>query len=53
VLRLPCFEHLKKFEDAMIRTPIPQQREKLAAMGAPLLAETYGTATPRRGIMRT
>jgi glutathione S-transferase len=53
VLRLACFEQLKKFEDAMLRTPIPQQREKLAAMGAPLLAESYGTATPRRGIMRT
>jgi glutathione S-transferase len=53
VLRLACFEQLKKFEDAMLRTPIAQQREKLAAMGAPLLAESYGTATPRRGIMRT
>ena len=36
----------------MIRTPIPKQREVLAGMGAPLLSETYGTATPRRGIMR-
>jgi len=52
MLRLPCFETLKKFEDKMIRTPIPQHREVLAALGAPLLSETYGTATPRRGIMR-
>ena len=37
----------------MIRTPIPQQREALAEIGAPLLAETYGTATPRRGLMPT
>jgi glutathione S-transferase len=51
-LRLPCFEGLKRFEDATIRTPIAQQREALAALGAPLLAETYATATPRRGIMR-
>jgi glutathione S-transferase len=52
-LRLPCFERLKKFEDKMIRTPIPQHREVLVELGAPLLAETYGTATPRRGIMPT
>jgi hypothetical protein len=25
----------------------------LTEMGAPLTAETYGTATPRRGVMRT
>jgi hypothetical protein len=24
----------------------------LAEMGAPILAETYGTAAPRRGVMR-
>ena len=50
-LALPCFQQLAKFEDKMIRTPLPQQREALAQLGAPLLAETYGTGTPRRGIM--
>jgi glutathione S-transferase len=50
-LALPCLQRLAKFEDKMIRTPIPQQREALAELGAPLLAETYGTATPRRGLM--
>ena len=36
----------------MMRTPPAQQREALAAMGAPLTRETYGTATPRRGLMK-
>jgi hypothetical protein len=35
-----------------MRTPLAQHREALAGMGAPLLAETYGTTTPRRGVMR-
>jgi glutathione S-transferase len=39
------------FEDRMLRTPIPQQRAALAEMGAPILAETYGTSTPKRGVM--
>ena len=51
VLALPSFARLKPFEDKMIRTPIPQHREALAAIGAPLMSETYGTATPRRGVM--
>jgi glutathione S-transferase len=51
VLRLPCFDRLKKIEDTMMRTPIPKQREALAALGVPLLAESYAAATPRRGIM--
>jgi glutathione S-transferase len=52
VLALEGFARLAPFEDRMLRTPIPQQREALAEMGAPLLSETYGTATPRRGLMR-
>jgi glutathione S-transferase len=51
-LGLPCFESLKRYEDEMIRTPIAKQRDALAAIGAPLLAETHATDTPRRGIMR-
>jgi glutathione S-transferase len=46
------FQQLKPFEDRLIRTPIPQQRSVLAGMGAPLMPETFGTATPRRGIMQ-
>jgi len=51
VLSLDAFQRLKPFEDRMIRTPIPQQREVLASLGAPLTPETYGTVTPRRGVM--
>jgi glutathione S-transferase len=51
-LGLEPFARLARFEDQMMRTPIPRQREALAELGAPLLAETYGTATPRRGILR-
>ena len=50
-LGLDAFQRLKPFEDKMARTPIPQQREALAAMQAPIAAESYGTATPRRGPM--
>ena len=35
----------------MMRTPLAGHREALAALGAPLTADTVGTATPRRGIM--
>lgn len=51
VLALPSFARLAAFEDAMLRTPIPQQREALRALGAPVSAETLGTGEPRRGIM--
>lgn len=44
--------HLAAFEDRMLRTPIAQQRSVLAEMGAPISAESYGTNTPRRGVMR-
>jgi glutathione S-transferase len=49
---LDCFARLMPFEDRLIRTPIARHREVLAAMQSPLMAETYGTSTPRRGIMR-
>ncbi len=52
VLALPCFERLKRFEDELTRTPISQQREVLAKLGAPLTPGTYATAVPRRGVMR-
>ena len=52
VLALDCFERLKPFEDRSRRTPLAQQRAALAEMGAPLMRDTYGTAVPRRGVMR-
>jgi len=52
VFRLDAFERLRPFEERMIRTPIAQQRAMLVEMGAPLTSETFGTATPRRGVMR-
>ncbi len=53
VLALEAFERLKPFEDRMMRTPIAKQREMLREMGAPISAESYGTESPRRGVMRT
>ena len=50
-LATPAFQKLAAIEDSVLRTPIAQQREKLRALGAPISAETYATATPRRGIM--
>ena len=50
VLALPSFQKLCPFEDRCVRTPIA--RTVLAELGAPLLAETYGTTSPRRGMMR-
>jgi glutathione S-transferase len=52
VLATPSFERLRPFEERLMRTPIPKQRAALLEMGAPLTAETLGTNTPRRGIMR-
>jgi len=52
VLALPSFQKLRPFEDRCVRTPIAQHRTVLAELGAPLLAETYGTTSPRRGMMR-
>ncbi|HVP27793.1 MAG TPA: glutathione S-transferase family protein [Myxococcota bacterium] len=53
VLAMEPFARLAPFEDRMLRTPIARQRAVLAEMGAPILAETYGTDTPRRGVMPT
>jgi glutathione S-transferase len=52
VLALPSFERLMPFEETSARTPIPRQREALAVVGAPISAESYGTAEPRRGMMK-
>ena len=52
VLAQDAFARLAPFEDRMIRTPIAKHRSVLAEMGAPILAESYGTSAPRRGVMR-
>jgi glutathione S-transferase len=52
VLALPSFTKLVPFEDAMMKTPPAEQRDALRALGAPLTRETFGTATPRRGLMK-
>ncbi|CAN7285780.1 glutathione S-transferase family protein [Pseudoxanthomonas sp. LjRoot143] len=49
---LPAFRTLAGYEDGMLRTPLPEQRELLAAMGAPLTETTCGDASPRYGLMR-
>jgi glutathione S-transferase len=50
-LATPSFVKLAKIEDAVLRVPIAEQRAALKAMGAPISAETYAGAAPRRGIM--
>ncbi len=50
-LAVAAFAKLAKIEDAILRTPIAEQRNALKALGAPVSAETYGTTAPRRGIM--
>ena len=50
-LATPAFRKLAGIEDAILRTPIHEQRAALKALGAPVSAETYASATPRRGIM--
>ena len=51
VLALPSFQTLKAFEDHTLKTPIAEVRAALAQVGAPILRETYGTSTARRGVM--
>jgi glutathione S-transferase len=47
------FAKLAPIEKKMLRTPLPEHRTALAELGVRLTPETYGTTTPRRGIMRT
>ncbi len=49
---LPAFRKLAELEEKSMRTPLAKQREVLMTLGAPLSAETLGTAPPRRGVMR-
>lgn len=52
VLALEPFRKLAQLEDAMLRQPLAQQRAVLAAAGAPLTADTFGTSAPRHGLPR-
>jgi glutathione S-transferase len=52
VLKLDSFVKLKPIEESLLRTPLPETRNVLMKMGVPLTKETYGTSTPRRGLMR-
>jgi len=51
-LQIDSFEKLKPLEERLRRTPLLQHRAALAEMGVPLTRDSYGTATPRRGVMR-
>jgi len=50
-LASPPFAKLAAIEDAVLRTPIPEQRDKLRSVGAPISADSYAGASPRRGVM--
>jgi len=52
-LEHPSFTKLRPFEDLCLRTPIPQHREALSQAGAPLTANSFGTDSPRRGVLST
>jgi glutathione S-transferase len=49
----PSFGKLRQFEELAMKTPIPRQREALAAIGAPLTPMTFGTSSARRGVLST
>ena len=53
ILGQPGFQSLVPFEELCIRTPIASQRGALGETGAPLTEESWGTATPRPGVMPT
>jgi glutathione S-transferase len=48
-----AFQSLVRFEELLLRTPLAEHRRVLAEHGAPLTAESFGTAKPRRGVMST
>ena len=50
-LASPPFAKLARLEDAILRTPVAEQRAALKGLGAPVSSETYAGDTPRRGIM--
>lgn len=52
VQALPAFQKLAAFEERSLRVPVPQQRELLLELGAPVSAESLSGATPRKGVRR-
>jgi glutathione S-transferase len=52
VLDLDAFATLRVFEEKLLRTPLARHRAVLADLGAPLTSDTYGTTSPRRGVMQ-
>ena len=50
-LATPAFIKLAALEDAILRTPIGEQRDRLRNLGAPVSPETLAAASPRRGVM--
>ena len=52
VLAQPAFVKLARYEDAMLRLPLAEQRAALLAAGAPLTSDTLGTDPPRHGLPR-
>ena len=52
VLALEPLCKLAQLEEAMLRQPLAGQRSALAAAGAPLTADTFGTSVPRHGLPR-
>jgi glutathione S-transferase len=53
VLEHPSFVALRPFEEILMRTPIPQQRDALRQAGAPVASRTLAGRTARRGILAT
>jgi glutathione S-transferase len=53
VLALASFQKLARYEDAMLRLPLGEQRAVLAQMGAPLTAESMGSDVARHGVGRS
>ncbi len=51
VLGHAAFESLRTFEDLSARTPILHHRAALQAAGAPISKHSFGTSTPRRGVL--
>lgn len=50
VMALPAMLKLASIEDSILRIPLDQQREILAAQGVMLTATTLGDAAPRHGL---
>lgn len=48
-LALPAFAALLPFETLTVTTPIARHREVLAAAGAPIAGDSWGTPTPVKG----